>query len=385
MKQMPLAILGFFFTCRCAAAQEAPVPAGSVNTTTTSGRSVVYATTVEPQGGAAGLSGAPVAVKVSGQGRTVAPSIEFTIGDEKFNITAGPGDSTIVEVNGNPLSPDRYRLVAEGIEILSQDGKVIAQVGSLQRDAKGALVPRTQKMRAFLGATFTEPEAALAYQLGIDGKTVSLVSNIIDGSPASRAGLAAHDLVTQVDGTKPADPARLRSVIASKKPGDDIKLQILRKQKEMEIAAKLGATPANALATDFLTGLGGHFTLSGFPRESVLFVPGTAESRPQQEARIAAAEADIFLATKKMELDSADRAKIAARSRMLDDENLKLDLRKMELKRAAEEKERAAAAGVDARDEMKKIEQALRRMEERLLVLEKMLRDTVDRIGEDKK
>src|SRR5919202_1554097 len=82
-----------------------------------------------------------------------------------------------------------------------------------------------------------------------------LVATVKAGSGAAKAGLHAAttqavvagdtwpiggDLIVKADGQKIASLARLRDVIAAKKPGDKLELEIYRGTKKMSVDAKLG-------------------------------------------------------------------------------------------------------------------------------------------------
>jgi predicted metalloprotease with PDZ domain len=67
-----------------------------------------------------------------------------------------------------------------------------------------------------------------------------LVVSAVEGdSPAQQAGLAANDEIRALDEAK-VNAATLNTTIAAKKPGDKIKLSLMRAGKETEVAATLG-------------------------------------------------------------------------------------------------------------------------------------------------
>lgn len=62
---------------------------------------------------------------------------------------------------------------------------------------------------------------------------------VIPGSPADIAGIMENDIILEIDGVKLEEGKSLVKIIASKKPGDSIKLKLLSKGKEKEISVVL--------------------------------------------------------------------------------------------------------------------------------------------------
>ena len=88
-----------------------------------------------------------------------------------------------------------------------------------------------------------------------------LVQSVVGGSGAAKAGLKAGtnsvvvageswliggDLIVRADGQTIASVERLRDVIAAKKPGDALKLELYRGTKKLSIDVKLGRQPTSA-------------------------------------------------------------------------------------------------------------------------------------------
>lgn len=66
-----------------------------------------------------------------------------------------------------------------------------------------------------------------------------LVSNVLAGSSAERAGVKRGDIITGVNGETIEDSNTLRNKVAGTQPGSDIKLSIVRDGQQQELTAKL--------------------------------------------------------------------------------------------------------------------------------------------------
>lgn len=82
--------------------------------------------------------------------------------------------------------------------------------------------------KVMLGVNLDEPNEPVLRQLRLEPGSATIMASVIDGLPASKAGLEAFDVVVEVDGQRPAGPQRLREVIAAKNPGDPLRLTVIR-------------------------------------------------------------------------------------------------------------------------------------------------------------
>jgi S1-C subfamily serine protease len=114
--------------------------------------------------------------------------------------------------------------------------------------------------RSYLGivATTVTPELARVFRLPVDNGL--LLERVEPGSPAAKAGLKGGttdvvvagegyrlggDLVVAAAGRRITDIAQLRDVLADRKPGETIELELYRGDGKKSIRVKLGRQPAS--------------------------------------------------------------------------------------------------------------------------------------------
>ncbi len=114
---------------------------------------------------------------------------------------------------------------------------------------------------AFLGINVhgITPEVAKVFRLPVTHGL--LVESVQPGSAAAKAGLKpgttqvtvagesyqlGGDVIVQADGVRVASVARLRDLIAGKRPGDTLELVVYRGSKKLTIRATLGTQPSTA-------------------------------------------------------------------------------------------------------------------------------------------
>ncbi len=103
----------------------------------------------------------------------------------------------------------------------------------------------THTGRAVLGVSVTSVDAALAsqYNLGIDHGV--LITNVVSGGAASRAGLKSGDVIVKVDNTTINDISSLGNALITKNPGDKVAVTYYRSGQQQTVTATLGELQAS--------------------------------------------------------------------------------------------------------------------------------------------
>ncbi|HRP68436.1 MAG TPA: trypsin-like peptidase domain-containing protein [Turneriella sp.] len=88
-----------------------------------------------------------------------------------------------------------------------------------------------------------EPTDEKLDALGVKGKTGLIINQVTLNSPAFKAGLAAYDFITHVDGKPAENFGVLKSAVTQKGPGETIELKIIRQGKEITVKVKIAEAP----------------------------------------------------------------------------------------------------------------------------------------------
>lgn len=154
-------------------------------------------------------------------------------------INLGNSGGALVDVNGNLIginsaiySPNGGSL-GIGFAIPISTAKIvmeqIIQYGSVTRGWIGVAVQELT------------PELAESFKLG-DVKGV-LISEVVRGSPADKAGVKAGDILTYADNKPITDSGAMLETISSLPPGKQALLKLTRNQKEVVVQVKIGKRP----------------------------------------------------------------------------------------------------------------------------------------------
>ena len=142
----------------------------------------------------------------------------------------------------------------------------------------------------FLGVETAPVPEVLAEHLGIERDFGLAVRTVAPDSPASSV-LQKNDVLRKLDDQLLVDSRQLSVLIRSKKPGDAVKLTLIRAGKEQVVTAKLGEreVPKNVLR-GFNFGEGGQFRFfgedSGPVIERLRELPGIARDEINDALRV---------------------------------------------------------------------------------------------------
>ncbi len=96
--------------------------------------------------------------------------------------------------------------------------------------------------RPYLGIRFQPITPPIAARYNLPAKWGVYVMQVVDGSPASKAGLQEGDIITQIGDVTLDETHSYVNTLFAHQPGDQITLTILRDGKEMQVQVTLGET-----------------------------------------------------------------------------------------------------------------------------------------------
>ena len=172
------------------------------------------------------------------------------------SINPGNSGGALVNLNGE--------LVGINSAILSRTGGNIgigfAIPSNMMKIVMNQLIKYGQVKRGVLGVNIQTLTPDIAKSMGLDDAAQgALVSQVVEGSSAEKAGIKAGDVVTGVNGKPVKDAAGLRNTIGLLSIGEKVDIALLRDAKARRITATISErdTAAEAKAA------GGHPGLEG--------------------------------------------------------------------------------------------------------------------------
>jgi serine protease DegQ len=188
-----------------------------------------------------------------GVGQTVTSGIVSALGRSQLGINTfenfiqtdaaiNPGNS------GGALVDTKGNLIGINTAIYSRSGGNMG-IGfaipiNTAKQVMESILTNGSVTRGWIGVEPQNLSKELAESLNLPKDTTGvLISGVLEGGPADKAGMKPGDVLTQVNGQPVNDVVTLLNRIAQTNPGDEAKINLLRKGKPMALKVQVGKRP----------------------------------------------------------------------------------------------------------------------------------------------
>ena len=187
-----------------------------------------------------GLGGSVTMGIVSARGRDIGASAY----DDFLQIDAPINSGN----SGGPTFNLKGEVIGINTAIYSPNGGSVgigfAIPSSLAKPVVEELKASGKVQRGWLGVEIQEVSQDIAKSLGLDKPKGALVANVLENSPAAKAGVRDGDLITEVNGKSIDEMRQLPREVAMFKAGDKVDLTILRAGGKVEkVQVVIGVMP----------------------------------------------------------------------------------------------------------------------------------------------
>lgn len=165
-----------------------------------------------------------------------------------------PGNS------GGALLNMSGELIGINAAIASGSGRSNAGIGfaipsSIVTKVMNDLISKGYVVRSFLGIYMQDINEDLYETMDLESRKGTIVSDIVEGSPAEKSGLESGDVIIAFEGKEITNGAALKNLVSSASPGQKIMLTISREGKVQDIDVVLeersGAEMIGSSSNDF--------------------------------------------------------------------------------------------------------------------------------------
>lgn len=157
------------------------------------------------------------------------------------DVAVNPGNS------GGPLFDTAGRVVGINSQIYSRSGGYMGVSFAIPTDVAMNVVQQlktTGKVeRGWLGVTMQEVTHDLARSFGLEQPRGALVSQVVPGSPAEKAGVKVGDIIVGYAGQAINDSGDLPPLVAGTKPGEKKTLTVIREGRQRTLEVRVGEFP----------------------------------------------------------------------------------------------------------------------------------------------
>lgn len=185
-------------------------------------------------------------------GQTVTQGIVSAMGRQRLGISAIE-DFIQTDADINPGNSGGALINAAG-ELIGINTAIYSRSGgsqgigfaipiNLAMDVLNQIIDQGYVVRGWLGVEAQMVPRDIAESLNLQQGGV-LISGVLGGGPAARAGLMPGDIITRIDGEEMYNPQQAIQKISGYKPGEEITLDVLRGWDELTITATVTQRPS---------------------------------------------------------------------------------------------------------------------------------------------
>ncbi len=178
---------------------------------------------------------------ISGKGRSGFTGLATYQDYIQTDAAINPGNS------GGPLVNLNGELIGINTAIITRSGGYMG-IGfaipvNLARKVMEDILKKGRVVRGWLGVYIGDVTPDMAKVYGLDKPEGAIVSQVVEDSPADKAGLKEEDIILEYNGKKIKNRFELSTRVASTEPGTDVTLTILRDGRKKRVQVTLGELP----------------------------------------------------------------------------------------------------------------------------------------------
>lgn len=156
--------------------------------------------------------------------------------------------------SGGPTFDLKGRVVGVNTAIYSPTGGSVgigfAIPAKVAKETVAQLIASGSVTRGWLGVSIQPVTTEIAAALGRKETSGALVSEVLDGTPAAKAGFESGDLVLRLNGAPIATPRDLTRSVSALAPGQKAKVTVLRNGANRDLTVTLGQRDAEQVASN---------------------------------------------------------------------------------------------------------------------------------------
>ena len=187
-----------------------------------------------------GLGGTATAGIISATGREIPSSTYNDFLQIDAPINRGNSGGPTFDLEGN--------VIGVNSQIFSPSGGNVGIGFAIPSDSAARIIDQLlddgRVSRGWLGVTIQNVTPDIAESLGMDEPNGAIVSSIVAGGPADRAGFERRDVVLTINGEPVEGSRELTRRIGDIAAGDDVRFGVLRDGDTITVRARLGDRPS---------------------------------------------------------------------------------------------------------------------------------------------
>jgi len=150
-------------------------------------------------------------------------------------INPGNSGGALVDAHGELIGINTFLISSSG----SFSGMGFAIPTQIVQPIVDTLIRDGKVTHAFIGVQISDVTPDNAKFFHMNKAQGALISEVQSDAPGAKAGLRTGDVITEVNGKPVNDAGQLQMIVAQKRPGDTLQLQVMRDSKTENISVTL--------------------------------------------------------------------------------------------------------------------------------------------------
>lgn len=171
---------------------------------------------------------------VSAKGRTLGPGTYASFIQTDATINSGNDGGPLLNIDGEVVGINTAFMPSEQAQRVGFSIPV-----NLAKSVIAQLKEKGKVTRAWLGVYIQEITEELARSMKLRDKNGALVSDVVEASPAAKAGIKTGDVIVLFDGTKIKNYNELPLLVSSSPIGKTSKIEVIRDGKNLSFSVVL--------------------------------------------------------------------------------------------------------------------------------------------------
>ena len=222
-------------------------------------------------------------------------------------LAAGSGGTALAQESEDEVRSVRVMVLGDGKVELLEDGRdprVLAVKAAASAQETGRFRTASSPLRkahmfqvladgvrptlalhwggAYLGVELVNLNEPLRAHFGVPEGSGVMISNVVEDSPAARAGVRVGDILTRFDGEDVTSSRKLTTMVRKAEAGDPADLEIWRDGKVESLSTTLDERPQPDLRANYFSFLRGSEDLDGDGEIDVFVSPENVHEKIQE-------------------------------------------------------------------------------------------------------
>ena len=207
-------------------------------------------------------------------------------------LAAGSGVAALAQEPEEEKRSVRVMVLGDGqVEVLedAEEARVLAvKLAASAQDKAREMAHRVRPTLAlhwggaYLGVELVNLNEPLRAHFGVPEGSGVMISNVMEDSPASRAGVQVGDILTRFDGEDVTSSRKLTSMVRKAEAGDPADLEVWRDGKVETLSTTLDERPRPDLRANYFSYLRGSEDLDGDGEIEVFVSPQNVHETIQE-------------------------------------------------------------------------------------------------------